>query len=398
MSPPWIKSSILELLADDRDSATSTAPRQINMPKMVQVRSVSEERRRIEVSDQQHSIPVYLSDEAVAAMGDTPLRSLKYAIVKLERWLWTTQFHCAAHLPIREGELLVLRCSKLRSFSGGDLLLIGDPRDLMTDADLSCRLRTLKLNRVCQLLASRQLGKMSLPGVDGADPVPFFCRDLRRDEAEVPAEQLQEVEAFERSHPELSHGSLVAWRQSRAAVPEPSEATQVCTQLPETLLEETALPEAVHAPETTCAVPADRAGGLSMESLEPSEADDSQSKSAAPEEPSPRSRYLTQDFHSLDQLSPVSALLPPSKMADSSLSKRRSRSGELAEARPGESAEERPSPGAVKPVKHPRWSQRPSDSPPSQVHLRLVPSLYCSEYSLAGYDARGRLILKKRRR
>ena len=407
MSPPWIRSSALRLLASDHDDPS--ALRAVNAPRMVQVRAVCEERRRIEVSDQQHSVEVYLTDEAVTGLGDTRLKSLKYAIVKLERWLFSTQYHCAAHLPVLEREVLVLQCSRLRCFSGGDLLLIGDPQRLQADPELDRLLRSLKLNSVSQLLAQRQLGTMTLPLANGVESVPFRCRDLRRADGEVPHEQLAEVEAFEKDCPTLSHAALVSWRRNRSVSAE-QEGTQEASQLPETLLEldvvappPAPMPSpatAEHVPATACAVPEGQGGGLSLEVLDASDAGDSQSRSAAeasepPGAPSPsQSRYLTQDFQSLEMMSPLAAAAAaPEPMVQGSPM----HATELG-AGPKETPHEALTPRSISDPLAARWRRRPSASPPSQMHMRLAPSLYRSDYSLAGYDARGRLVLMKRKR
>jgi hypothetical protein len=216
LSPPWILGIALELLQDKLKP--SVGSRHMNKPQVCQVVGVKAALRAIEVSDTLTTCFVFLTDKAILGLGHMPLSSLKNSLIKLERWHYSTVLHCAADRPFKsytDHGPIAIQCSALKSFGCEDLLILGNPTSLNKDTGIMTRLKFLKLYSAAKLLAVRQFGADSLlPGPTGEPSHPIYVRNLRREDALIPAHQQMEMEEFRRSFPDMSHTHLLEFRAS----------------------------------------------------------------------------------------------------------------------------------------------------------------------------------------
>jgi hypothetical protein len=139
MTSPWIKPTVLMLLPTERgyENVEDAAARCRNKPVVVQVVSVVAARRMLEVSDQNHTVSVYLTDKCAKSIRG-PLGALKNSIVKLEQWHMSTVAHCAGDQRLEGQGVIAIQCSSLRAFGCGDILLAGERSSWMLVLGIAC--------------------------------------------------------------------------------------------------------------------------------------------------------------------------------------------------------------------------------------------------------------------
>jgi hypothetical protein len=163
LSAPWIKRSVLDVLLS-QDSVSRPS-------RICQVTSVDEKLQQITISDTQSEIVGYITEECVASIlvDCESLKNLKYCIIKLESYQFSTVLQCCGNrnAAVLAKEMktrpLVLQITKLSSLGASDSTVIGYPCGVGENPDVRHHF-SRSLAHWSDLLVARQFpSEHSLP-------------------------------------------------------------------------------------------------------------------------------------------------------------------------------------------------------------------------------------------
>lgn len=213
LSAPWIKRSVLDVLLSQEFVSRPS--------RICQVTSVDEKLQQITISDTQSEILGYLTSECVASiLSDCEsLKNLKYCIIKLESYHFSTVLQCFGNrnAAILAHEMrtrpVVLQITKLSNLGASDSSVIGCPCGVGENPDVRHHLPR-SLGHWSDLLVTRQFrtehslpdyrGYFTTPAVYSAiDPLSVEDCHVNEPEQEL-LKTLQKFDALENliAHPD----------------------------------------------------------------------------------------------------------------------------------------------------------------------------------------------------
>lgn len=173
ISRPWIRSGVLDALSDTAPPSSSSAGQgRGSAHKLVQVVHVADACRLLEVSDSQHCVALLLTPRALRQLGGS-LCALKYCIIKIESWHFSTVYHAAADQRLEDlrrvtSVPLVVHCDGAALFGEVGLGVAGDPSDVLADAQVLAGCQGRGPAALNALLVRRRFPGGLLPGPSGA--------------------------------------------------------------------------------------------------------------------------------------------------------------------------------------------------------------------------------------
>lgn len=169
MSAPWLRSTLLDLLAEPKDKPKKKKACKRNS-RSVQVIRVLEHLKLLVVNDKENSVTVMPTKDCLDDLEtkQISLKDLNYSIIQLHKYHFSTAIHSCG---FRDENLfqsnkitlpIALQCSKLTMLGANDRDVIGTPRDLNKDPEVRDVLSRMQFIDMSKRLGSEQFPEQSM--------------------------------------------------------------------------------------------------------------------------------------------------------------------------------------------------------------------------------------------